>query len=283
MVTLNFSNSDKISAAIKCFVANINKLSGLKRSSSHLIDLANLNWATPLEVLPIAAILKKKEDEGFKFEIKNFNSRGASYLNKMHFYDGDGTEKDLLRHKNYLPIISISESEGPQRINHIGSCILDILVEKVQCKKNINAYGYAFTEMFGNIWQHSKTCSGWFFAQYYPSKKFVDICFLDTGIGIKKSYTNLSLKSDTDAIEAALAGKTSKAGEERGYGIWTTEKLVTKSDLSGSFLIITGNAAYFSDNKNKIPLLLDCNWKGTIVWLRIHKTAKKIDINEYVE
>jgi anti-sigma regulatory factor (Ser/Thr protein kinase) len=165
------------------------------------------------------------------------------------------------------------------------TCLLDILLEQTACKRNLsNALSYALDEMFDNIWEHSKTEYGWFLAQYYRTKEYADICFLDNGITIKGTYDNKGIKTRNDAraIELALSGKSTKK-EDRGLGLWTTEKLVTESPLKGEFLVLSGKGGYYKNKGRKILFNLSCYWQGTIILLRINKTREKIDYTQYIE
>ena len=138
--------------------------------------------------------------------------------------------------------------------------------------------------MFDNIWDHSKTKYGWFLSQYYKTKGYADICFLDNGITIKGSYDDKDIKTSNDAkaIMLALSGKSTKKGD-RGFGLWTTEKLVTESSLNGEFLVLSGKSGYYRNRNKRILFNLNCYWQGTIILLRINKTKEKIDYTQYIE
>ena len=71
---------------------------------------------------------------------------------------------------------------------------------------------------------------------------------------------------------------------EHGYGLHTTKNLITKSELRGKFLIISGNCGYYADPKRQVWINLETiNWNGAIICGRINRVENVIDITHYVE
>ena len=65
-----------------------------------------------------------------------------------------------------------------------------------------NAVYYPITELVTNIFDHSKQNKGFIFGQFYPKKNYLDICIVDCGRGLAKTYEEeKGLKlSDSDSI-----------------------------------------------------------------------------------
>lgn len=286
-IKLAFEKSDLITPTILNLCHNVNQLGLLGKKAENTIDLSALNWVRPLAILPIASLLFDLDRKDYNFELaKPANSDAGSYLKTIKFFEGVHSSDYFKRHKNYIPIVSLPNklTEVKNR-NQVLSCLLDILLEQIACKRNLyNAMWYALSEMFDNIWEHSKTEYGWFLAQYYRNKGFADICFLDNGITIKGSYDNKGIKvsNDAKAIELALSGKSTKK-EDRGFGLWTTKRLVTESSLKGEFLVLSGQSGYYKSRSKEALFNLSCYWQGTIVLLRVNKTKETVDYRRYVE
>lgn len=285
-IKLEFANTDYIMPIISGLCNNINKLSKMNKKEKNIIDLSSLKWVNPLSILPIASVLFDLKKRGYNLKIiRDSLSKTASYLDTINFYSGVHSFKEIEKYKKYIPIVSLSNNPAEtENRNKVFSCLLNILLEQIGNKNLLNAIAYPFAEIFDNIWEHSKTEYGWCFAQCYEGKGYADICLLDNGITIKGSYDKkgFSVKNDSEAIKWALSGKSTKS-EERGYGLSTTRNLITESPLNGEFLILSGQNGYYKNKNNEILFDLDCEWKGTIILLRIKQTKKKIDYTKYIE
>ena len=270
-IKLNFKRSDLIKPHISSFCYNINIFSNLKKKENNSIDFSELKWVSPLNILPIASLLSNFQKQGYNFNIKKINPEIKSYLKTIKFFKGTHSITYLGKNKNYIPIVSLPNNPNTNKNTEkkVLSCLIDLLLEKIGQNLS-NPLGYALSEMFDNIWEHSETEYGWFLAQYYKNKKYIDICFLDNGISIKGAYNKAKnqVSSDIKAIKLALEGKSTKS-KKRGFGLRKTEKLITKSSIRGNFLILTGKSGYFSNRKERIFFNLDCYWQGTIIFLRV--------------
>lgn len=147
------------------------------------------------------------------------------------------------------------------------------------------AFNYLMSEIVDNIYQHSKFCHAFLMAQKYPSKRFVEIAFIDDGITIPGSFEKAGkTMQHINALKAAMQGKSTK-DQTRGYGLSTSLKLVTKG-LNGQFLLVSGKAALYYKPSEQTLYTLDLSYelKGTLVGLRIPYPCPKLeDIYEYTE
>lgn len=103
---------------------------------------------------------------------------------------------------------------------------------------------YLIDELTNNINDHSFAEYGSIFAQFYPSKKYLDVCICDLGIGILKSYLNNGeyLNSHAEAIKLAISGVSTKdRPEARGFGISTSLEMLVNG-LNGRFFLWSGDA-----------------------------------------
>lgn len=280
--------SDLITPIVLNLCDNVNQLLKANKKEGNTINLSDLQWVSPLSILPLSSLLFDLKNKGYKLNIiEPSNLNVKSYLKTIKFFEGIHSADYLKRHRNYIPIVSILNTPSNTKSREqILSSLLDILLTQIGCKQNLlNALGYTLAEMYDNIWQHSKTKYGWFLSQYYRNKKYADICFVDNGITIKGSYQRKKIRvaNDAKAIELALKGKSTKTIEGRGYGLWTTKRLTTESSLRGEFLIISGQSGYYESREKKMLFNLPRYWQGTIILLRINKTGEKIDYTRYIE
>jgi len=177
-----------------------------------------------------------------------------------------------------------TSSEKIKDKEQIENSLRNILLTKMGSKNTLSsALGYSLSEMFDNIWEHAKSEYGWFLAQYYKNKKYVDICIIDNGISIKGSYVKKkNIRSDTSAIKLALKGVSTKK-DDRGMGLHSTRNLIINSSLKGKFILLSGQGGYYADKKKDLLFNLNCYWKGTIIFYRLYKTKNRVDWSQYVD
>lgn len=135
---------------------------------------------------------------------------------------------------------------------------------------------YLLDEAINNIVDHSREERGYIFAQYFPSKTYIDICIADTGIGILNTYLekgDIPITTDKEAVMLAANGKSTKnrpENESRGYGISTSKEMLV-SGLMGKYFLMSGRAFLIKtiEKEEIIEIPSSLNWKGSIVALRI--------------
>lgn len=122
--------------------------------------------------------------------------------------------------------------------------------------------------------------------QRYPLKGFTELCIIDNGISIPKSYElkKHRLNNDIEAFQLALEGISTKPDRERGFGFHTSIEILRKG-LSSTCFIASRGAALIADEQS-----LDiCNigkiniYQGTIISTRIPETSKKVNLYDYLE
>ena len=146
-----------------------------------------------------------------------------------------------------------------------------------------DAVSYPLAEFVANIFDHSLSDKGYVFAQYYPFKGYLDMCVLDRGRGLRRSYKEEKNRDYTplEAIQRALAGESTKKEDYRGTGIPTSQKVICKG-LNGKMTILSESAAAIITRKPTFFNISNFSWKGTIVSFRIPKPKKPIDIYKFL-
>ena len=187
--------------------------------------------------------------------------------------------------ENPLPI-TILHKENKSEWEKLATNFENILIAKLgNILGTHNAIHYPIAELVTNIFEHSKEKVGFLFAHYNQDKEYLDLCIVDYGRGLAKTYQeeqNLKL-SDADAILEVLKGHSTKSNIERGYGVRTSKRVVCEG-LGGSFILLSGNTALYAEKgRDRLIELPDFYWQGVIVAYRVPKPKGPVEIAKYLE
>lgn len=283
----NFGDSFK---GILKVIFLLNKNSNCKKIE---VDFIDNHFLMPFFIGPLACILREvKNHHAVEITVNGMNS----YLNTIQFVNDYPLEKELLnlskfKHKTYIPIIHFPTS-NTNEINR--SNILEGINQLLKAQLNLpihilQAFYYFIDELTQNIVEHATSEYGTIFAQYYPDKNFLDLSICDMGDGILKSYQRTKKynpKSNSEAINFAINGKSTKdIPESMGFGVSTTRKMLVEG-LKGSFLLYSGNSFFLQTQTREdiIELSEDFSYPGCIVNLRIPTfNLSNFDIYKFVE
>ena len=248
-----------------------------------VVDLSDLTFLRPLTILPLAALI----NEGNAQVILPRDPSVSAYLSTVLFPKGS-TAIQAVR-GSYIPIgrINTNDPVGVDRMTEVfEQLILKQLGSLPEGART--AITYPIAEITTNILDHSKQETGWIFGQHYQAEKRLDICILDRGRGFRRCYKEeLALETtDEEAIKFALKGRSCKTSRtnERGFGLWTTKRMVTEG-LGGECFILSGSAAYYASQKEEMNLEFETgiSWNGVIVAFRIPYPTSPIDPTQYYE
>lgn len=251
----------------------------------HFFNISKIDWFYPLLILPLSAHINCCGSKYCKDEKKISHS----YLNAISFpYGVDSVsifQQQVQKHKNYIPISILKKEKGPdrERLESLFSMMIYGVLGSVPGAQN--AVHYPITELVTNIFDHSQQDKGFIFGQFYPQKNYLDICIVDCGRGLAKTYEDeKKLKfSDANSIIEVLRGHSTKPSVERGYGVHTSKEVVCKG-LGGEFILLSGSSALVASDKNqKVVDLPGFYWQGVIIAYRIPKPSGPIDISPYLE
>lgn len=252
---------------------------GIQPNQPVSFDFSLITWVNPLLILPIGAHLQTAGG--------NISSDSAisSYLSAIHFPSGVTTIDALAQYKSYIPIGFLQRQAEVGR-DRLESAFLHLLSKAIgDAPGSRNAIYYPISELTTNIFDHSQSDTGWILAQWYPKKRYLDLCIIDRGRGLAATYKEelgLTL-TDNEAIRKALAGVSTKKEKERGYGVRTSKNVVCKA-LGGSFTLISGSAAYLVEQHNEQMVRLpEFNWPGVIISYRFPQPTGEVDIMPYLE
>ncbi|MFH1537106.1 MAG: hypothetical protein ABID45_03900 [Patescibacteria group bacterium] len=274
-------NNDSFLAQLKSLYS---ALEGVSSDDSVNFNFSKLKWMYPLLILPLSAHINSTKNAIHKIDNKDIEA----YLNIVKFPKGIDTitrfEHEQQKRKNYIPISVINRIK--KESNDLENMFLEMVSKYIGTNPGMkNAVFYPITELVGNIFEHSKQNKGFLFGQYYPRKKYLDICIVDCGRGLAGAYKEEKKLhfSDKKAIKQAMKGNSTKPYKDRGYGLHTSRDIICRV-INGDFIMISGSAALISSSKREILVNLPrFHWQGTIIAFRIPKTTKAIDIYPYLE
>lgn len=194
--------------------------------------------------------------------------------------------------KTYIPVINFPSNAENDEKEYILAVVERLLIRQSDIQGNVaNGLKYMISETIDNITEHSESDRGFICAQAYPRKGYLDICIADNGITLLGSYSKLAdneIESDIEAIKAANRGLSSKNlpdAENRGYGIYTSKKMLVEG-LGGQYMMMSGSSGYMKSRTidGFFDLPKNLRWHGTIVALRIpYGNAPGFNYINYIE
>lgn len=262
-------------------------LKNTENNENLIFDLSQLSFACPFLILSLCSYLKTT-----KSAVTNETNVIKSYLNTVNFPNGidsvSAFQQKMQKNKNYVPISILARESAVER-EHLEGLFANMVYKSIGISDIDgvkNAIYYPISELITNIFEHSKESKGFVFGQFYPAKGYLDICIIDRGRGLAKTYKqekNLDL-SDGDAITEVMKGNSTKPDKDRGYGVRTSKRVVCEA-LGGEFTIISGSSALltFRDRGDKLLSLPNFHWQGVIIAYRIPKPNRPVNISVYLE
>lgn len=256
------------------------------------------SFITPFFILPL---MLYRDKCGKSISCINIPDGVRYYLDAINFDHGTIADKiddfhsymEVYSDKRYIPIINFPACKTKDDIkNDILSVAENIMVKQLSIAGDIRkALSYMLAETIDNITEHSECDRGYIFAQYYPTKKYIDICIADNGISILGSYIKAGKEGITNDVEAlknagtGISTKNLPDAENRGYGITTCKNMLSKG-LKGKYFLLSGQAFHTmsEEETSYVGLPVDIKWDGTIVALRIpYSENKDFNFYKYIE
>lgn len=286
---------DKLGSSIYKLLEVLRQLDDVQFGDSIIIDITRIRFATPFLILPLSSLIANLHSSGHEVTIKG----GSSYLETILFPEGFSAIgrndwADSLNHyrnRTYLPICQIPAGASETGIrDNLLTVFGSIMLQQVNITLPLlTTISYLISETMDNIVEHADVNHGWIMIQNYPQKCFLDICILDTGVGIRGSYINNGfdeITSDEMALRQAINGKSTKQiAETRGYGINTSRRMLVDG-INGKYFLFSGSAFYIytSDLEQITPLERFYSWNGTMLALRIPRDIpSNFDYTRYLE
>lgn len=141
----------------------------------------------------------------------------------------------------------------------------------------VDALTFSVREIMRNVYEHSKSKSVEYCAQYWPSYNKVEIAIVDHGVGLRGSLNKnpyIEIESHSDAIQQALMPAissknykgaiidTNNPWHNSGFGLYMISRICR---LGGSFLVCSGDHGVKLDEAGKEHIDLPHVCRGTAV------------------
>lgn len=287
-------SDDRLMNGLIPVVRIMQRVSGSQEESLE-IDFSHTKFISPVFVLSLIVFLSSC---GKFYKFSNLNDyltviglgNGGIRPDRMRRSEFLATMEGYIR-RTYIPIINFPAKAESDEKDIISSIAENIIIRQLNIPSNV-AIGlkYMIEETLDNITEHSDSDRGFIFAQAYPTKGYLDLCIADRGVSLLGSYQKISgneIDSDLEAIKAANRGLSSKnrpAAENRGYGIYTSKRMLTEG-LGGQYLMLSGSCFYLKkpDFDSFYSLPVGLRWNGTIVALRIPYNVENFNYINYIE
>ncbi len=259
-----------------------------------VIDFSRTKFISPVFVVSLL-VYAAKSDKNIRFVNMN------DYMKAMHIDKGilpdEIRRSELLAimegyaRKTYIPVINFPAKENNDDKEEILSVAENLIIRQLNIQSNVaSGLKYMISETIDNITEHSKSDRGFICAQAYKTKGYLDICIADKGVTLLGSYQKLEdneIGDDLEAIKAANRGISSKnlpETENRGYGIYTSKKMLIDG-LGGQYMMMSGGAGYMKSKTvdGFFTLPNGMRWNGTIVALRIPYHMPRFNYINYIE
>ncbi len=276
------------------------RLWNLRVSESVELDCSAVRHVEPFTMAYVSTEIRRFRERNNSLRIAFTNYKNSSYAAHMGFFKAAGIDFGNAPGQarggvNYIPLTILNvgdiQREAVDSYEPVGNIIerrsLDLakMLTQKETGELVDTLTYSLREIMRNVVEHSGSDVLEFCAQYWPTKKKIEIAVLDSGMGIKASLSSnphLNLSSDRDAIHLALmpgiSGKMFKGVRKRsndvwqnsGFGLYMTNRIARNG---GSFFLCSGKSGLLltGSMKKDVPT----NFSGTALRMVIH--TEKID------
>jgi hypothetical protein len=236
------------------------------------MDLSIINWFYPTSLLPLGIFIKRNQ---------YLSIVPPADLSVLYYYNII-TKGEWLHspERSYIPIVQIPHNEHQRE--KIFEPLYGIESDSIG---GLNAFSYFIGELVDNICQHSSFLDAYILAQKYETKKFIEVGIIDNGISIPGVFENAGFEfNDTKALFEAINGQSTKSDVERGFGLKSSLKLLTKG-LHGECLIVSRRGGLIATEEEKTLYNMDKDheFSGTLICVRVPYTSKDVNIYDYIE
>lgn len=224
------------------------------------IDYSSSRFYNPIVLTGLAAIIEDWKRQGIivKNDLSLTSLAFKMYAETIGFPNAtiiDSIDDHSLynfENKTYIPIIKFNINNRQS----ILEVVSNIIKRQTKIESNLfSALAYFIDELTNNIAEHSGQDYGFIQAQYYTTKKYLEICMCDNGVGFFETYRRSNryneIRNDKDAIYAVLQGKSTKDSSiTRGFGLSTSRRALVEG-LNGKFFVGSGSQIFIKDENTE--------------------------------
>jgi len=230
-------------------------------------DFSEIHSISPFLACFIAKLLKEGSDRG-QAGIVSLPEHEPARL-QFHQMELDKFLSERITTKNeHIPTVPIQQITSSRK--SVTDKIVKLVAEQMVLPHWISESIYfAIHELLLNITNHCGVQLGnYICANTIPEKQIIQICVLDSGIGIlqslKKNQKYAYLTNDIEAIHKSLEyGVTSIKDEERGIGLDNLLQLIRSN--KGEMQIVSGTGMISILADEILDKILQKYYQGTIV------------------
>lgn len=257
-----------------------------------IIDFSSMGRIEPFTMVYVAKVIREFNRNNPQTKVFCCGFENKQYAANMAFFRAfglkhgrepsctDGNDRfvpfTILRVKTIVDEAS-HEWKAEQDIIEARSEQLAQILAQQETSDLVDALTFSIREVMRNVFEHSKSRSIEYCAQYWPTYHKVEISFADNGIGLMKSLKDnpyIQVQCDADAIQQALMPAVSSKNYEgarvdrddpwhnSGFGLYMINRLCR---LGGSFIICSGYHGIKLGDAGKTHINLKHYCNGTVV------------------
>jgi hypothetical protein len=257
-----------------------------------VIDFSNMGRIEPFTMVYVAKYIREfnrrnkdtvvsctgHESKDYAANMAFFRAFGLKHGREPNCVDGNDrfVPYTILRVQTIVDEAT-KEWEAEQEVIERRSAHLAEILAQQDSGNLVDALTFSIREIMRNVYEHSKSKSMEYCAQYWPSYSKVEIAIIDNGIGLKASLKNnphVQIENHSDAIQQALmpaiSSKNYKGAiidtndpwHNSGFGLYMINRICR---LGGSFLICSGEHGIKLDEVGKEHIDLPHICSGTAV------------------
>ena len=204
--------------------------------NSNVINLEDLTELYPTTLLPLIYLILEKPTTHYVLP----NAQNITNYFRVIIND----QLEIASITPPVPIIRLPDDQ--KQSDDAFQRIYQLQQNDAKVCGGVQTFKYIIEELVDNIYQHSSFTHALVMMQKYFIEGFFDLCIFDNGITIPKSFakSGMIFHQHSEAIVDAINGLSSKAGTERGHGLKSTVKILSKG-LWSQIFIVSGLGALF--------------------------------------
>lgn len=270
-----------------------------------VIDFSSMGRIEPFTMVYVAKYIREFNRRNKDTVVSCMGHKSKDYAANMAFFRAfglkhgrepncvDGNDKfvpyTILRVQTIVDEAT-KEWEAEQEVIERRAAHLAEILAQQNSGHLVDALTFSIREIMRNVYEHSKSKSIEYCAQYWPYYSKVEIAIIDNGIGLKASLKNnphIQIESHSDAIQQALMPAISSKNykgviidtndpwHNSGFGLYMINRICR---LGGSFLICSGDHGIKLDEVGKEHIDLPHICRGTAVRMVLN-TSKLTELS----
>lgn len=257
-----------------------------------IIDFSSMGRIEPFTMVYVAKVIREFNRNNPSATVACCGFQDKQYAANMAFFRAFGLKHGrrpnctggtarfvpftILRMKTIVDEAS-NEWKAEQEVIETRSSQLARILAQDENGDLVDALTFSIREVMRNVFEHSKSKSIEYCAQYWPTYHKVEIAIADSGIGLMESLKDnpyIQVQCDADAIQQALMPAVSSKNYEgtrvnrndpwhnSGFGLYMINRLCR---LGGSFIICSGYHGIKLNDHGKTHIDLKHYCKGVVV------------------